>query len=521
MAILDFGGIEILQIVEAVSREKSIPKERLIIALEEALKIAATAKYGHAQKIRVEIDRKTGGVKLYKEILVVATADEVEECYRDGIQALVVEKAKEREQSVEIGDIICEALPAMEIGRIAAQYAKKVIISQIKDIEREIQYEEYKDQIGDIFNCVVDRVEYSGLIVKIGAAEALIKRDNLLRADHYKQNDRIKACLVEIDQESRGPQLILSRTDNQFIAKLFEQEVPEIQDGIIQVRAVARDQGSRAKVAVFSSDPAIDPIGSCVGIRGARVQAVSNELKGEKIDIINWSADVGKLVIAALAPAHILKVLIDEDARRIEVVVAEDQQSIAIGRQGQNVKLASQLTTWRLDILTEEKEAKRRLDEFNAVTQKFMVALDLEEILAQLLASEGYNSIQSIMEVDVNVLSAIHGLDVDIAQELIERARHYSANNADASDVISPSHLQNIEGSPLLKIRNVNVELAQRLHEAGINSIMDVADLSRDDFKDSLLDLALENIVIDEIIMDARNKSYSFSKRNNKNKVQG
>jgi len=514
MAIAGFGGVEILQIIDAVSREKSIPRESVTKALEEALKVAARRKYGNEQQIRAEIDRKTGEIRLYKEILVVADQAEVDFQYtEERIQAIALEDAKSKDSNISVGDIICESLPAMDIGRIAAQSAKQVITSKIKEIERELQYEEFKDRIGEIINGVVEKVEYGNLVVRLGSAEAIIKRDNLLRADHYKQGDRIRACLLEINSQARGPQIILSRTTERFVAMLFVQEVPEIYENIIQIKAISRDPGSRTKIAVYSSDPAIDAVGSCVGIRGARVQAVISELKGEKIDIIQWSSDIGTLLVSTLAPASITKVLIDEEQRKIEIVVPEDQQSIAIGRQGQNVRLASKLIGWRLDILTEEKETKRRQDEFNAITQKFIEALDLEEILAQLLASEGYNSIQSICSASVEELSLIHGLDAEIAQELIDRAANYAKSNADAVNIIIPSHLQDIANSSLLRIKTMTSELAQRLHNEGIDEVIDVADLSRDDFKDIIPDSELADEMIDIIIMDARKKSY-FNKSN-------
>ena len=514
MAVAGFGGIEVLQIVEAVSREKSIPKESVIKALEEALKVAARRKYGNEQQVRAEIDRKTGEIRLYKEILVVANQTEADVKYlEEKIQAIALEDAKTKDINVAVGDVICESLPAMDIGRIAAQSAKQVITSKVKEIEKDLQYEEFKDRIGEIVNGVVEKLEYGNLIVRIGSAEASIRRDNLLKADHFKQGDRIRAYLVEIDRNARGPQIILSRTHEQFVVQLFIQEVPEIYENIIQIKAVARDPGSRTKIAVYSSDPSIDAVGSCVGIRGARVQAVIFELKGEKIDIVQWTSDIGAMVVNTLAPATITKVLIDEEQHKIEVVVPEDQQSIAIGRQGQNVRLASKLIGWKLDVLTEEKEAKRRQDEFNAITQKFMDALDLEEILAQLLASEGYNSIRSIADANVNDLSFIQGLDIEIAQELINRARAYSASHLDAQEIIAPSHLQDIANSQLLRIKMMTPELAKRLHDQEINKIIDFADLSRDDFKDIIPDSGLGDEIIDVMIMDARKKSY-FNKSN-------
>ena len=512
----NLGGSELMQVIEAVSREKGMQRELLILALEDALRVAAKRKYGNEQRIRAQIDRKTGEINIYKEIMVVADQAELEAHALEGnMNCIILEHARVRDAGIAIDDIICESIPAIDIGRIAAQSAKQVMSLRVREIEKELEYDQFKDRIGDIVHGVVDKIEYGNVYVKIGSSEAVMKRDQALRTDHYKQGDRIRAYLLAIDSANRGPQILLSRTDDQFLVRLFSQEVPEIYDNIIQIRAVARDPGSRSKIAVYSSDPSIDAIGSCVGMRGSRVQAVISELRGEKIDIINWSSDIGTLVVNAMAPAEITKVLIDEEQHKIEIVVPEDQQSIAIGRQGQNVRLASQLIKWKIDVLTEEKESKRRQDEFHAITKKFVESLDLEEILAQLLASEGYNSVQSIADSDIEVLGSIQGLDTDIAAELIKRARSYAVSHQDASEIIAPSYLQGIENSPLLRISGMKLELAQLLHQHEINAIIDVADLSRDEFKDVTRDsdIMIDDKLIDIIIMDARKKSY-FNKQN-------
>ena len=425
---------------------------------------------------------------------------------------ILLEDAQIKDPNIAIGDIICESIPAIEIGRIAAQSAKQIMSMRVRDIERDLEYDQFKDRIGEIVHGIVDKVEYGNVYIKIGSNDAIMKRDQALRTDHYKQGDRIRAYLMAIDPMTKGPQIILSRTDDQFLVKLFAQEVPEIYDNIIQIRAVARDPGFKSKIAVYSSDSSIDAIGSCVGMRGARVQAVISELRGENIDIINWSSDLGTLVLNAITTSNITitKVLIDEEQHKIEIVVPEEQQSIAIGRQGQNVRLASQLIKWKIDILTEERESKRRQDEFHAITNKFIEALDLEEILAQLLASEGYNSVKSIADTDVEVIGNIQGLNLEIAEELIRRARAYAISHKDASDIIEPSYLQGIENSPLLKITGMKNELAELLHKNGINNIVDAADLSRDEFKDivALSEIQIDDQLIDIIIMDARKKSY-------------
>jgi transcription termination/antitermination protein NusA len=473
----NLGGSELIQIIDAVSREKGIPRESLILALEDSLRIAAKRKYGQEQQIRAQIDRKSGEIVLYKEILVVANQAELELKYsEENVNCTTLEEAKIKDPNIAVGDVICEPIPAIEIGRIAAQSAKQVMSTRVREIERELEYDQFKERIGEIVHGVVDKVEYGNIYVKIGSSDAILKRDQALRVDRYKQGDRIRAYLVEIDAANRGPQIILSRTHDQFLAKLFAQEVPEIYDNIIQIKAVARDAGSRSKIAVYSSDVSIDAIGSCVGMRGARVQAVISELKGEKIDIINWSSDLGTMVVNAIAPAVTTKILIDEEQHKIEIVVPEDQ--------------------------------------FQAITKKFMEALDLEEILAQLLALY-YNSIAAIANADVESLSSIEGLNIDIANELINRAKKYADSHVDADQVIEPSYLQGIENSPLLKIVGLRLDTAELMHKNNLNAISDIADLSRDEFKDiiSQSDIKMDDKLIDIIIMDARKKSY-FNKQN-------
>src|SRR5262250_2203928 len=377
--------LELLQIADAVAREKSIDKNVVIHAMEEAMQRAAKSRYGTENEIKVEIDPKTGETHISRYLHVV---DLVE---NDKIEISIAD-ARRRNPAAQVGDIIAETLPPIEFSRIATQAAKQVIVQKVRDAERERQYDEYKDRIGEIVHGTVKRVEYGNVVVDLGRGEAFVRRDELQPRETFRTGDRIRAYIYDVRREARGPQIFLSRTHPQFMAKLFAQEVPEIYDGIVEIKAVARDPGSRAKIAVISRDSSVDPVGACVGMRGSRVQAVVNELQGEKIDIIPWTADPANFVVNALAPAEVAKVVLDEDRERIEVVVPDQQLSLAIGRRGQNVRLASQLTGWDIDILTEQEESERRQAEFENRTRMFMETLDVDEVVGQLLASEGFNS---------------------------------------------------------------------------------------------------------------------------------
>src|SRR6202041_2495925 len=363
-----------------------------------------------------EIDRRTGEIRLLRFREVVETVE-------NEATHMPLAAAKRLNAEAEIGDFITDPLPPIDFGRIAAQTAKQVIVQRVRDAERQRQYKEFKDRIGEIVNGLVKRVEFGNVVVDLGRAEAMLRRDELLPRENFRQGERVRAYIYDVRQEPRGPQIFLSRTHPQYMAKLFAQEVPEIYDGIIEIKAVARDPGSRAKIAVISRDSGIDPVGACVGMRGSRVQAVVNELQGEKIDILPWSQDPATFVVNALAPAEVTKVVMDEEQRRIEVVVPDDQLSLAIGRRGQNVRLASQLTGWDIDILTEAEESERRQKEFTERTQTFMDALDVDETVAQLLASEGFRTVEEIAYVDPPELASIEGFDTDIASELQARAR--------------------------------------------------------------------------------------------------
>src|SRR3954463_716915 len=414
--VVSANRLELLQIADAVAREKAIDKSIVIAAMADAIQKAARARYGQETNIRADINATTGEMKLQRLMEVVDTVE-------DFAKQIAVKDARERNPDAQPGDFIAELLPPMEFGRIAAQSAKQVIVQKVREAERDRQFEEYKDRIGEIVNGTVKRVEYGNVIVDLGRGEAIIRRDELIPRENYKYGDRVRAYVYDVRREQRGPQIFLSRTHPQFMAKLFTMEVPEIYDGIIEIKSVARDPGSRAKIAVISRDSSIDPVGACVGMRGSRVQAVVGELQGEKIDIIPWRENAAEFIVNALQPAEVAKVVLDEEAERIEVVVPDDQLSLAIGRRGQNVRLASQLTGWDIDIMTEDEESERRSEEFKTRSQLFIDALDIDEVIAHLLVTEGFGSLEEVAFVPVEELAAIEGFDMDVATELQDRAR--------------------------------------------------------------------------------------------------
>ena len=410
--------LELLQIADAVAREKAIDRMIVVAAMEDAIQKAARSRYGSETDIRAEINPKTGEIKLQRLL-------KVSEAIENPSTDITVEDARRRNPAAQVGDFIAEPLPPMDFGRIAAQSAKQVIVQKVRDAERDRQYEEFKDRIGEIVSGQVKRVEYGNVIIDLGRGEGIVRRDELIPRETFRYGDRVRAYIYDVRREQRGPQIFLSRTHPQFMSKLFAQEVPEIYDGIIEVKSVARDPGSRAKIAVISRDSSIDPVGACVGMRGSRVQAVVNELQGEKIDIIPWSQDAATFIVNALQPAEVAKVVLDEEAERIEVVVPDEQLSLAIGRRGQNVRLASQLTGWDIDILTEQEESERRQKEFQDRSQLFITALDVDEVVGQLLASEGFATVEEIAYVDIDDLASIEGFDDETANELQTRAREY------------------------------------------------------------------------------------------------
>lgn len=486
---------EILQIVEAVSREKGVTKDQLIDALEQAVQVAGKKKYGQEHNIKAEINKKTGEIQLFRVLDVVEEPEDL-------LTQISFDDAKEKKLDVQIGDQIYELLPPIDLGRVAAQTAKKVIIQCVGDAERQKQYEDFKDKKGEILNGTVKRIEFGSIIVDLGGrAEAIIKKEELIRGENFKINDRIKAYVQDVKRERKGPQIFLSRTDNNMIVKLFEMEVPEIYDGIIEIKGVARDPGSKTKIAIFAVDSSVDPVGSCVGIRGSRVKAVSNELCGEKIDIVLWNKTVSQFVINAMAPAEISKIVIDEVKHKVDVIVAKDQLSIAIGRRGQNVRLASKLTGWNIDLMTEEDESKRRSEEFSSTTKLFMELLNVEEVIAQLLSVEGFTTLDQIAETDDDVLQSIEGFDENLAYEVKSRAIKYvSAKN---EQIIEKLEQLGVE-QELIDILPVSPENILKLAEYGIKTIEDLGELTLREFNELIPNSGISDSDIEELIRNAK-----------------
>ena len=463
--------LELIQIADAVAREKSIDKKIVIAAMADAIQKAARSRYGQETNIRADINPNTGEMKLQRLLEVVEKVEEP-------ATQIALSQARGRNPDAQVGDFIAEHLPPIEFGRIATQSAKQVIVQKVREAERDRQFDEYKDRVGEIVNGTVKRVEYGNAIVDLGRGEAIVRRDELIPREMFKPGDRIRAYVYDVRREQRGPQIFLSRTHPQFMAKLFTMEVPEIYDGIIEIKSVARDPGSRAKIAVISRDSSIDPVGACVGMRGSRVQAVVGELQGEKIDIIPWSPDAASFIVNALQPAEVAKVVLDEDAERIEVVVPDDQLSLAIGRRGQNVRLASQLTGWDIDILTEVEESQRRQKEFNERTKLFMDALDVDEMVGQLLASEGFSSVEEVAYVDTGDVASIDGFDDDTAAEIQKRAQDHldrieAENDAKRVALGVADELRELPG--------VTTAMMVALGEDGVKTIEDFAGYAVDD----------------------------------------
>ncbi len=467
MAITSANQLELLQTAEAVAREKMIDPDLVIQAMEDSLARAAKSRYGADMDIRVKIDRKTGRASFTRVRTVVE-----DEALENHHAQLTVSQARAYLPDPKVGDEIVDEVPPVELGRIAAQSAKQVILQKVREAERDRQYEEFKDRKGTIINGVVKREEYGNIIVDIGRGEGILRRNEKIGREAYRPNDRIRCYIKDVRRETRGPQVFLSRTDPQFMAELFKMEVPEIYDGIIEIKAVARDPGSRAKIAVISYDNAIDPVGACVGMRGSRVQAVVNELQGEKIDIIPWNQDQATFLVNALQPAEVSKVVIDEEAGKIEVVVPDDQLSLAIGRRGQNVRLASQLTGLDIDIMTESDESARRQIEFAERTKLFMDTLDVDEMMAQLLVSEGFTSLEEVAYVDTDELLSIGGFDEGTAGELQARARDYlEAANAKALENARALGAE----EDLINFEGLTPQMVEALAKDGIKTLEDFA----------------------------------------------
>ncbi len=487
---------ELLHIAETVARDKGIDKEDVLYAIEQSIQKAARIKYGIEYDIRVNIDRKNGAIHLARYIEVVEAEENIEE----EAKQITLKQAVSSHPDIKIGEFIIDSLPELDFGRIAAQTTRQVMVQKVREAERMHQFEEFKDRVGEIVNGTVKRSEGGNVIVELGKAEALLKRDELIPREMIRTNERVRALLFDVRAENRGPQLFLSRSHPQFMAKLFAQEVPEIYDGIIEIKSVARDPGSRAKMAVLSKDSGIDPVGACVGMRGARVQAVVNELQGEKVDIIQWSNDPATLVVNALAPAEVTKVVLDEEKNSIEVVVPDDQLSLAIGRRGQNVRLASQLCGWHIDILTENEESERRQGELKSRSQLFIDALDVDEVIAHLLVGEGFTSVEEVALVPVEEIEEIEGFDTDVANELQKRASAWlDKKNAEYED-----QLKDLGIAPEVTAISVfTPEMLVKLGQADVKTLDDIGDLSADEMIEIVGDSITEEVA-SAIIMDAR-----------------
>ncbi|MEM6411174.1 MAG: transcription termination factor NusA [Pseudomonadota bacterium] len=464
---------EILQIARAVAEEKGIDRAIVIEAMQEAIEKAAKSRYGQEHDIRAVIDIDSGEQTLWR-VQTVTPDDDVE----DAVQQIPLTDAVKIDSDLEPGDEIKEELPPFDFGRVAAQSAKQVILQKVRDAERERQYNEYHNREGEILNGIVKRVEYGHVIVDLGRAEGIIRRNDGIPRENFQNGDRVRAYLYKVSREMKGPQIFLSRAHPDFMKSLFAQEVPEVYDGVIQIKACSRDPGSRAKIGVISNDSSIDPVGACVGMRGARVQAVVGELAGEKIDIIPWSIDDATFIVNALQPAEVSKVVLDEDEQRVEVVVADDQFPLAIGRRGQNVRLASQLTGWQIDLVTESQDSERYQREFAERTALFMKALDAEETLAQLLASEGFETVEEIAYVAPEDFMQIEGFDEDIAAEIQARGRDYLEKLAIEQD--ARRRELGVEDA-VMDLEGMTPSFAVRLGENDVQSVDDVAGLVPDD----------------------------------------
>ena len=500
--------IEILRIAETVAQEKMIETEIVLSALEEAIVKAAKNNYGEENEVVAEINQENGDILISRKMLVV-------EDVKNKFLEIDLKDAKKINVAAQIGDELLDPLPPMDFGRIAAQSAKQVITSKVREAERERQYNEYKDRVGEVVNGIVKRAEFGNIVLDLGKAEGVIRKDQIIPRENLRNGDRVKAYIYDVRSELKGPQIFLSRSHPQFMAKLFTQEVPEIYDGIISIKSVARDPGSRAKIAVSTDDNSIDPVGACVGMRGSRVQAVVNELQGEKIDIIKWSENVANLAIASLSPAEVLKVVLDEDQNKIEVVVSEEHLSLAIGRRGQNVKLATELTSWEIDILTEDEESSKRQEDFTSKSKLFVDSLDVDETLAQLLVSEGFGAVEEILDTDKSELLAIEGFEEEIVDELIERSKRF----IEEKDIKDNQKLKEFNVSKdLLEFNFLTKTMLVTLAENNIKTLEDFAGLTTDDLigyyedrhdKNSKVKGMLEEYNLtkdegDELIMEAR-----------------
>ncbi|MBO5442617.1 MAG: transcription termination/antitermination protein NusA [Alphaproteobacteria bacterium] len=488
---------EIILVADTVAREKNIDKEDVFQAMEIAIQKAGRSKYGFEHDIRANIDRKTGAITLARYREVVADDAVIE----NEVTQLPLEDAKLYDSNAKVGEFIVDELPPIDFGRIAAQTAKQVIVQKVRDAERNKQYEEYKEKVGTIVNGTIKRIEFGNVVLDIGKTEAILRRDEIIPREKFKNGDRIRAYVLEVRRENKGPQIFLSRTCPEFMAKLFTQEVPEIYDGLVKIMGVARDPGSKAKIAVKADDMTVDAVGACVGLRGIRVQAVVTELQGEKIDIVPYSEDKAQYIVSALAPAEVTKVVLDEENGRIEVVVPKEQFSIAIGRRGQNVKLASQLLGCDIDVLTEEQEQERRSNENKVRSQRFMEALDVDEMIAHLLIAEGFSTVDEVALVSLSELAEIEGFDEDVASELQNRAKEFIEKRN--KEFATKSKTLGIDDK-LKEVSGLDQDMILTLAEKGVKTIDDLADLASDELIELLGENSLSEVEANRIIMAAR-----------------
>ena len=489
-----------LQVATNVAQEKNIDQDSVFAAMEQALEKAARVKYGQDIDIRVVIDRDTGDIKLKSFMEVV---DEISEEFQS--RQILIEDAKKINSNITLGEFIIKELPPIELGRVAAQNAKGVIIQKVREADKSKQYEEYKDKVGEIAIGIVKRIEFGNLIIDLGKSEAIIKREELIPRETFKNGDRVRAYIYEVKNDLKGYQVFLSRTHPQFLSKLFFQEVPEIYEGVIVVKSVARDPGSRAKISVYTEDSTIDPVGACVGMRGSRVQAVVNELQGEKIDIVTWSENQATFLANALAPAEVSKIFLFEEKNKVEVVIPDDQLSLAIGRKGQNVKLASNLTNLEIDILTEDEESERRQQEFKDKSLLISELLDVEDVIAQLLVTDGYTTIDSIATESLENIEKIEGFDADLAKEILDRSKNYLNEQEEQNKKLID---ENIKDEDLKNLEGMTINILAKLANAKILTIDDFADLATFELIDKdegiLKDLDLEEDMVNKMIMKAR-----------------
>ena len=496
---------EMLQVANNVAQEKSIDKDSVFEAMEMALEKAARVKYGFERDIRVTVNRENGDINLYSYLEVVETISE-----ENQVNQIILEEAIKINPEIKIGEFIIKKLPQIDLGRVAAQNAKGVIVQKVREADKSRQYNEYKDKVGEIAIGVVKRTEFGNLIVDLGKSEAIIKREELIPREAFKNGDRVRSYIYDVKEDVKGYQIFLSRTHPQFLSHLFKQEVPEIYEGVIKIKSVARDPGSRAKISVFTEDSTIDPVGACVGMRGSRVQAVVNELQGEKIDIVMWSDNQATFLANSLAPAEVSKIFLYEEKNKVEVVIPDEQLSLAIGRKGQNVKLASSLTNLEIDILTEEEEAERRQLEFKEKTQMMIKSLDVEDVIAQLLVTEGYVAIEGIASESQENLEKIEGFDNELAKEIISRANNYIKDqNAEDIKIIN----ENIKDEELKKLEGINNKMLSLLAKNNILTLNDFADLATFELTDKeegiFKNLDIDEKVVDSMIMKAREKWFS------------